>query len=233
MNPKRLLVTAVALMLGVAPSVQAGVLCRLASGTIAARAECLPSETQVDPAALGLQGLPGPSLVVRDVNGTDVGLVVHPAQPFDRRTVVARRVGTVLVLLDLRGNGFLPSLNQASGDITLYFESVDCTGQALLDDYEIFIANPLAVQARVVGGTAYFVDPAVPRSTWTVASYQYAPVDEGICVSIFGGVFSPPHWCCTGQSSSHPPPPGFTLDLSPAVMLDLAPFVPPFRIEGR
>ena len=64
--------------LAVAPAIpaRAAVLCQTASATLKVRDAYRPRETQVDPAALGLQGpsgAQGPGLTAKDTNGKVVG----------------------------------------------------------------------------------------------------------------------------------------------------------------
>src|SRR5438552_4117827 len=65
----------------VAVASDAGVLCasHSGSGTVRVRTACRTTEVQLDPVALGLQGPPGPQgpgLVVKDANGSLVGVVL-------------------------------------------------------------------------------------------------------------------------------------------------------------
>jgi hypothetical protein len=175
----------------------------------------------------GLQGPQGLSLVVKDANGTLVGVaselnydVVREgarAWGFYGVVPVVRRIGGQAVVFGTVEGGFFedtPSLL----DMFLLYESTDCSGPALMTSD----VQTLLPHALVHGGTAYY--PSGSPSLIAPQSYLSAGHVQTDCP----GQFSPPDVCCLVAGVSGP------LPLSPATTVDLTSLslVPPFHSEG-
>jgi hypothetical protein len=158
--PRQLLALVIAsAVLGSVSSAHAVVLCarQKADGTfnssVRIREACRPTETQLDPIGLGLQGPAGtigpsgptgsvgpqgpagPTPVVKDANGMLVGVVVGTApigdpvsaQPPGNGVTVIRRVGPVPIEFYVTDTGF-PEREHAG----LEFSNANCTGTPMV-----------------------------------------------------------------------------------------------------
>jgi len=247
-----------AVVLAALTSAHAIVLCakQRSDGTFNAavkiREACRPSETQLDPVELGLQGPKGDkgdpgdvgpvgpgSISVRDSTGALVGAW---------RYVNARNGQAVLTL---SGNAVaFPVLPYGFYDdqvVKTYHESADCSGPPLLRDELIAeggtaAANPgfLSVfQGYNLSGAAHY--PTSLRFSGLLGSYDFAGCAEcapfgcscaplttaGGCTGA-GGTFTPPDHCCfpfSGGASEVVGEVG-TFDLTTLGL------VPPFHVEG-
>lgn len=220
----------------------AAVLCAPKSGAVSVREECKPTETQLDPVALGLQGPPGPQgdtgepgpMGLQGMQGEqgekgDRGLqgIAGPAGPGavvkDANGVfvgVALDVGSPNRVLRQAGDvGVVIFVAEEgfleSSPLILYHESTDCSGPAF------FSRNPSLALFRegVVRGDTYYY-ASNPAVTVDIQSSSWSPQEEASC----GEVFIPPNICCRQN-------------VSPALLsylaetIDLSPFIPPFHVE--
>lgn len=189
------------------------------------RTVCRANELQLDPVALGLQGPAGEqgpagatgpmgptgeATVVRDSNGSTVGLLTSPG--LGAPTIV-RKIGAEIFSFVVDENGF-------KRNFFAKFESGDCTGQALLD----WDANALVRPTRVLDSAAYY--PATAPAIYTVRSYRAAGSSPGFCSASLG-TFLPPDLCCISAAL------GDAL-LAPAATIDLSTLglTPPFSVEA-
>ena len=208
------LISTAILLVAMSP-ISADVLCvKHDDGALAVRQACKINETQVDPAALGLQGPPGPALTVRDRNGRFVGLLVDLV--FER---VARRVGDQTVLLDVGEAGFREFLNS----LMLSHETLDCSGESFISPDPGIDDATLTRHARVFLRlqTAYF--PVPPFSTRTIRSRVELLANPDYCTQTGGTVI--PDGCCRRNDP-------FEWQLWSVGSLGLGEFAPPFHADG-
>jgi len=215
----------------------ADVLCKTRSGSLKVRDVCKPTETQADPVALGLQGPPGPqgpagpAAVVKDSNGTLVGVVTESS---GRR--VARDISGTPVSIGIAGTTWADEAPQ------FYYTSTDCSGTAMM-----YSSTPLRA-AYVHSGNLFY----------TTETTQVLPVGSNSVVlrpgqSCESDSLLPPDRCCTlaltCTARSDCPNVGnpgdfsctngycfsnqYTEGVAPAVTLDLTTLdlVPPFHVE--
>jgi hypothetical protein len=213
-------------VLALARAVDAVVLCARprANGTfntaVKIRQTCLKGETQLDPGALGLQGPPGPGLVVKDANNALVGAVLGTSLG---AVLVARQVGGSRLQLLVNENGFL----QDPGVPRRLYESTDCSDPAWLDQGETGAPGGLSgtlILPAFRHGTVAFYPTAATGTMITPHSLQ---IFDPVCA---GGVLSPPDVCCLPI-----PQPDFgTVPVLPFTLLDLSTLglVPPFHVVG-
>jgi len=176
----------------------------------------------------GLEGATGPQcatgpqshgLVVKDANGTFVGLMVDPVHSTDTGIPVVRRIGGQLFGLTVVLTGF-PT---PGGDfVQLYWESGDCSGTPLLGGVETAFTPGLHVGSDLMG--VYWSKPGASTAvnSWGIRQPSAA------CTSGGGTpLSSPAGWCCRTTGP-------LTNIYSPAVFVDLNPlgFVSPFHVEG-
>ena len=212
-------------LVGVWGQAEAAVLCQKKNGTLAARGECKKNETQVDPAALGLQGppgpkgdkgtpgAPGPSLVVKDDNEEFVGIV-----DFATSDVIS-------VFRNIEGVPTQFSVNFSSKDFSqntwgLSYESTDCSGPGLTE-----IAQFMFVRGRIVGTMLYTQPPS--GTLTTLRSASIFPADPDTCDTTFGKSYVgvPPDKCCYVNA-----PPSQAVVAAP-VTFDLSVFAFPLHLE--
>lgn len=193
--------------------VAAAVLCvKHDDGTLAVREACKGNETPLDPAALGLQGPPGPALSVRDSDGRFVGLLFDPV--LER---VARRVGNETVRLDVGVEGF-----RESSSITLAYGTVDCSGEAFFTPTLALTTLTRLAFISLARQTAYFAVP--PAAIRPIRSSLEFPADHDSCTET-GGTFMLPDGCCRVNEL-------LEFHVFGVGSLDLGEFVPPFHAEG-
>ena len=241
------------LMVGICSRADALVLYAPKKGTgpVTVQTACEKNEVQLDPATLGLQGPPGlkgdkgdpgprgpmglqglqgpagPGAVVKDTNGTFVGLFLgfFVGENFFREAAseVLRSVGNTTFIFRASSQGFAPSL--------LYYQSTDCSGPVLLDVSGLTTSNGTSIPvsdftsaAQILGTTFYYTTtPGVPIE---LHSFSIAPFDP--LSSCNGGkVLIPPSTCCWTSGATNP----FTLSVAPATTAELPTFVPPFHVE--
>jgi hypothetical protein len=221
----------------VAPSAQALVLCADArqgviDGALAVRQTCRSREVQVDPAALGLQGPPGPALVVVDANGAFVGTLNHTTSynssvGFIR---VARSVAGRTVLFWTANHGFT---NELFDSRLVSFESIDCSGPPLIVNEDNFTPT----QARVLDTIAFYrTGPIAVRTVGSEltlhrdsSTLAASTIDEATCLSSPNTTFTPPNRCCRRFANPFVVPTGAEATVLDLTTLDL---VPPFHVEG-
>lgn len=171
------------------------------SGSIAIRATCKKTETQLDPVTVGLRG---PGAVVKDANGETVGLF------FEEHGWVLRQVGSSAVRFMANEAGLIKSEVR-----TLDHESTDCSGPTFTSpDQEEVLA--LVKRGLVRGTTVHYVSG--PSVVATIRSSSEVPATS--C----GETFIPPNICCHSSGV------GAVLR-NPMDTLDLSHLVPPFHIE--
>lgn len=122
-------VSVVLVLVFLASAVQAALLCQTRSGTAKVRDTCRPRETQLDPVALGLegpQGMPGPGLVVKDVNGA----LLDPAS-LEQLVTVVRRVGDATIYFLATSEGILEARPGGVRIVPLHGRAVVPNGRTL------------------------------------------------------------------------------------------------------
>jgi hypothetical protein len=220
---------ALLMALAMAGTAQAVVLCARprADGTystgIKLRETCKPSETQLDPAELGIQGppgLPGPQgpaggVVVVDANGVFVGTADElGGTDLGSEVSVVRTISGTPVRFPTTSAGFI----QAAGPPTPYFETTDCTGTP-------FVPTPtttaLITIGQTVGTVAYYAELPFGPTTRRSDLLQRT---EPECTAA-GGTFTPPGSCCVPE----PPAPGYGGALRTFDLATLG-LVTPFRV---
>jgi hypothetical protein len=182
------------------------------NSSIKVRNTCKGSETQLDPVALGLQGPPGPGggAHLKDTNGLDIGHLMGPDQ-------VTVSVGGVDTLAFVDRDGFTPIG-------TLYFTSLDCTGQGLVHSS----LNGVLPICWSDGTTAWVVPRSGASLTTNNSERRLSRefVSQAGCDTFFGAgnsTFTAPNGCCLSQLS--------TQELaSPASTGALPSVVPPFSV---
>jgi hypothetical protein len=216
------------------------------------RDTCRALEVQVDPVALGLQGPPGPpdrGAVARDANDAIIGsagtlLLPDPNEELRGVQVV---VATPLlsgqptpIVVSVGTKGFVSKWD-APGQI--FFESADCSGPAYWVEangfYPPFGNDGPVRDAKIIGPVvdgSYYFDPSVtvagdgivayvadglPTSINVLSTADSIPASE--CAD--WGLVLPNGACCSVT--------GATMLAQPAVAVDVAAFVPPFRVDAR
>ena len=168
---------------------------------------------------MGLQGPPGSGLVVKDANGTLVGIVLSTDCSGTCAAIVARRFA--------EGVTASFSVNTGGADISsgiVLFDSSDCSGTPLLDSASNVLPRLVAPGLFVSDATsliAYY--PTYPGSAHQI----HSELQFGFQASCIGGVFTPPDRCCLAANEAHTAAPAGTLDWTPVISL-----VPPFHVEG-
>jgi hypothetical protein len=156
------------------------------------------------PGAKGAKGDPGDFPVV-DSTGRIIGLgdVGHT----NRIAIKVPAVGAGILFVDDNDEGFF------QGDITLYHESTDCSGETLVQVFR----SDLIPFIDSFANTAYF--PDLPGSTRTIKSDEF---DTSTCSTFI----TPRGLCCeTFQTPED-------LFVAPAVVVPLANLgTPPFRAD--
>lgn len=203
-------------------SADGAVLCSTRSGRVMLREACRSTEAPIDPIALGLQGAPGPQgpagpqgatgaqgppgpgLVVKDANGALVGPVLEQS---GGGLIVTRTINGHSLGIEVRKTGFMPNFSR------LFFESNDCSGQALLFISVNDELNPLFFVASVDGATAYYpstMNAADGRYTFTRSLLEESGSGLQCRADVYGSV------------------------AVPAIAFDLTTLglVPPFHVEG-
>jgi hypothetical protein len=186
------------------------------SGIVSARDECTGFEVKLEPARLGLQGLPSPNVIVRDANGAVVGLLAHVVDFDLSRPWVARRVGETTVFIVVERTGF------ARGLPLVLYETPDCSGTQFVPSDP---ASMIALARTIPDGTVALY-PASPATLRTMRSELTFGNSAESCVGS-GDVFLPPDRCCRTLADPRPTP------ASVAGILQIADLglVPPFRVE--
>lgn len=248
---RSLLVLAVATL--VTLPVDAAVLCVGRGGGLRTRDACKPKERQVDPATLGLQGPPGPGLVVKDANGALVGTVIQEARGGDvqvRTTSVGDPLG-VVQLTDTPPTLFLMQVARAVNGTLLrftvspagfvnvgphgsfiVFDGPACTGQAYYDVGHP--GSPLLLprfleSAWVNGTTLYYRSPGSSSAPVTQRSLLWLPIDSSTpCPFGTTDFIAPAGRCCTDGST-------YAVEGTPLTVVDLATLglIPPFHVEAQ
>jgi hypothetical protein len=173
-------------------------------------------------------GAPGPGLVVKDANGTLVGLVMSTDCAGTCAAIVARRFTEgVAATFQINAGG----ANVSTG--TVLYASTDCTGTPLLpsDAYNLSrLVASVAFVSDTVSATAYYQTyPGSSRQILSKLVFGYANnVGGGLgsCASL-GGTFTPPDRCCLAANEVDTVAPAGTLDWTPILSLVL-----PFHVEG-
>lgn len=172
--------------------------------------------------ARGPQGPVGPAgppsatgLVVRDSRGFLVGPVVETG---DRRTVIARRVGEVVLAFGVTPEGLVSSAPQ------LTYEAADCSGEPLMLLNPGSSAVPFVLPTFVAGdgATAYY-PTGIPALRTRRAVAWPAAADE-----CHGGRFLLPGICCAALDT---PVELFHADTLPLDVGTLG-LLPPFHLDG-
>lgn len=203
------------------------------SSTVKIREECRPTETQLDPVALGLQGpsgpqgVPGPGFVLRDANGTVVGVVsdrpINTQQYGENSSTelaIVRSEGGRLFTFEAGSDGIRPADTIAF----LYYEGAGCTGRTGMSVDPVTYLIPRAV---VVDSSHVFYAWGAPMPMNVVSTKEIGRnVNATICANR-GGTFTPPHICCWDECASTPCP----LNAPLGFETDLSSLVPPFRVE--
>lgn len=193
------------------------------SSTVKIREACRPTETQLDAAALGLQGPPGttgptgPSgppgvgLVVLDSDNALVGVLAAPG-------IAVRDVLGQAVAFRVFDSGF------DTDDSSILFEVADCQGSPWLavDGNGRNGIPPFFVMGSFSQGRGFFRMGAFETRTMQ-SRLQTAP-DMATCAAQ-GGVFTPPDRCCRPFAAPLAP-------VAPAAEFDVTTLglVPPFRV---
>ncbi len=111
------------------------------------------------------------------------------------------------------------------GELTLYFESADCTVQALLGTGTGQQVVPIMADTLVWRGVAYLTTE--PFSIRTISSRSSTPYVQPACENL-GGIFVAPESCCFSQ-------PAFAEFFAPvsALVLNSLGLSPPFHLEAQ
>lgn len=176
-----------------------------ASGAVTIRESCKKNETPVDLVGLGLAG---PSIVVKDANETLIGVLL------DSNAILARLENSLARL------PFLSSKFQ-EGYVQLWYESVDCSGQALAVS-----SGPASMREGQIVGSIFYAEPVVFTGTTALhARGEISPNhnDPSSCQS--PSFFVPPHMCCIPLQTP------WVMPVGPVQLFDVSGFVPPFRVE--
>ncbi len=243
---------AVILAIGMVTSAQAAVLCKKKSGVVVMRDACRKKEKKIDlgqfgvagppgtpgapgaPGSPGAQGPMGPRFIVKDANGTMVGLSEPPG-------ALLMSVNGKLISLGLKASG----LYSPGGDIQtgFYYASADCSGQPLYDTNSgppPDLPPPFAFNFTSRGTLYYEIGPVTacgiaeknfssdPNfASWCAQNQGTIQSDGGCCrppvVPCCPGSVAPAG--CSGSGNTFPPWIGLGT-------LDLTTFVPPFHVEG-
>jgi len=135
----------VVLLVGLGGEAQAKVLCQdKTTKALFVRTKCKVSERQVDPVRLGLQGP-----VAKDANGKTIGVVDGPS--------VLRSIDGVVVAFRVEAAGF----NQ---DLSLAYQSSDCSGSSFIGVVLSASQTPLAYPGQVLGSTLYYPTILAPSA---------------------------------------------------------------------
>jgi len=184
--------------------------------------------------APGAQGPAGPALVVKDANGTFVGVVADASNA----TRVWRRIGDVLVIFGVSqdGNSLLPAI---VGEGSQYYESSDCSGQAFgVARGATPLVGPTFSSPMEGGpGSRLYYSTALNGTAHTIRSQNESPAvhaqSPADCWSGPGCtafVVPPDQCCCTVD------PPQTVTAYVPLQSTDVAGtalgLVPPFHVEG-
>ncbi len=233
----------VAILVAVCPHARAAVLCtgRTGSGTVRVREACRSSETQLDPDALGLHGIPGPTgatgamgppgatgpqgprgsnVVVRDANGVFVGYI------FGGLPTVLRSIDGRVVQLALDATGFLLQGGEF-GDALAVYVSADCSGIPLVPNAPASGSgeeiSPPRAQVNSATNLAYY------RTGATVTRHAISVLRAGLYFptncSNAGGTFIQPNLCCLAIDYTGPTAEMTTFDLGTLGL------VPPFHVD--
>ncbi len=162
----------------------------------------------------GIPGISGPAAVVKDANGTFIGVFSSDGRFGALRGVSDSTVAIPLTALGDFGQGGLLVFN---------YKSPDCSGPGFMN------VSPL-LSFGVVRGTILYYNP---RSGFTITlrSYSRSPDDSLNCAKNNGGVEGvdwlgiPPDICCR---IGFPPVP---IPSAPPGIFDLSGFTPPFHVE--
>jgi hypothetical protein len=166
-------------------------------------------------AALAPPGAGG-GLVVRDVNGTLVGIVSGLAFP---GVDVIRRENNTVFVFNVTENGF------TDGGPGFLYTSTDCSGTAYLDGTQTLIHR-----AQVKNAIGYYAgDPIGVRTIQSSAEFA----DPSACMAD-GLSPKPGGLCCCDDRLRCVGPSGQQLSVGPSSTIDLGPLglVPPFHVEG-
>lgn len=174
---------------------------------------CRGNEQQLDPGPLGLQGLPGPGLVVKDGAGHVVGPVLSAASV--DYTQVALQAGGVTIAVYIAANTIAQDTN-----LELSYESAACSGPLYMTEGGTLPPLPIG---HVVGSVAYY-RTGTPNWTLRQSAGRFA-FDSVSCPASGGLWMGGMAMCCFDD-------PGFSY-LSTVASFDLSPkgFVPPFAVS--
>ncbi len=165
-----------------------------------------PQGLQGPQGAVGATGPQGPGLVVKDTNGTVVGVYESEFDSSPVEEAAVRQVGSTAVRIQLAGSSF-------QDGIRLFYASNNCTGQALDELAEAYLVHPGFVHNGILH---YGVGAA---SLQTGLSKLEVPTPGGC-----SGISVPPNGCC----DSGP----FGGNVAPDATEDLTALVPPFHVEA-
>ena len=173
----------------------------------------------------GVQGPAGPGAVVKDANGTFVGLFLSPTGLASYAEVL-RNIGNTAVVFFINPQG-LPSLH-------LYYGSTGCNGTALMDPsldskLAIYESSPIPFfsSGQVLETTLYYT--TAPGLRVQACSESFAPVQASNC-NAPNHSFIPPDTCCFT-----PAPSCSVINiklLAPFATTTLPAFAPPFHVEA-
>lgn len=201
-----------------------------ASGTITVRQVCKKNEVQLNPVALGLVGPPGPkgdkgdpgpqspagpSVIVKDTNGVDIGVLVTLNFNLGQGYATALlKVGD-----DAVGGVFTSTGGFVQGRVYLLYETLNCSGLPLLGaaPFDLFVVGQL------IGETLYYQPRA--GTTATIRSSLYLDVSVNGPEDCGARTFVSPHGCCEQGDSP------YVIEAGPAGTFDVGEFVPPFHVE--
>jgi hypothetical protein len=182
----------------------------------------------------GVPGTPGPGLVVKDANGSLVGVVLQ-LQRSGSDAFITRQLAGVPVELLVNHDGFKdePPLPDGSSVFNLFSQTADCSGPFLMP---LVSGTPepgpqaMVALAFVRGMSAYYpTGPFAPTSFQSIRQFgtTQAQCQPGGNLEVV--YFKPPDECCYYVSI-----PGGSPPLSPAATFDLTTLglVPPFHVEG-
>jgi hypothetical protein len=187
--------------------------------TVKARPSCNPHEVQLDPLALGLQGL-GIGALWKDANGAVVGASCGGILNYD----------FCLLRNGVSGKGIAITMTESgtpSQGLALYYSTSDCSGQGLMDRSG---ASDLAAfdLGSTIGTTVYYTSAAGETSFTAHSRLQRDPSFTGQIQCDFsvgnGSLFFAPDACCVAMIPQ-------SLNGAYPETLDLGGFAEPFYLS--
>jgi hypothetical protein len=152
------------LLVGMSARAEADVFCKKANGALLLRTTCKPTQTQINPASLGLkgpkgdkgdtglQGLPGPGTVVKDTDNDFVGIL------FEEHGWVLRQLNDTALRFQVTKEGILASHTEFD------HESIDCSGPAFVPPQSDEEEKSLVQTGRVRGVIVYYASGTRPSN---------------------------------------------------------------------